>query len=303
MSMRYLRFLTWVLLVVFGVTTASAHDAPADLSGIHIRGAWARATAYVPAADMEVLPGTSSAAYMTIENTGETDLTLTHVTTDISADVMLHNTTMDADGVMRMSMMDEGVRIPAGESFTFEQMGPHIMMMDVTRDLFPGDAITLALHFVDDTAHTAELLIGVPVLEFMPDPSDLAVTQIHFHEAMGDNEPTVMLIVENSAAESDRLIEIVPIAPVSPDAAFAAMPAWEAVPVDADPIAAGQRGAVSTSALNDLLAALQEALPGAALALDLRFESGAVLRIAVPTALHGLAGEPADHSDHGSHSG
>ena len=41
--MRYLRFLTWVLLVVFGMTTASAHDAPADLSVIHIRGAWARA--------------------------------------------------------------------------------------------------------------------------------------------------------------------------------------------------------------------------------------------------------------------
>lgn len=297
--MRIQRLLVICLVLFAGVMSVSAHDGPADVSGIDIRGAWARATAFEPMAGMDVLPGTTASVYMTIDNTGENDLTLTHVTTAIAPEAMLHNTTIDESGVMRMSMMDEGVLIAAGESFAFEQMGPHIMLMDVTRDLFPGDAITLVLHFTDPTDHVAELLVGVPVYEFMPDPVDLAVTQTHFHEAMDDGDATVMFIIENNSAQLERLVEIVPVAPASPAPAFDDMTLWQTVAIDADAIEAGLSGAAATTDLNALIAELAETLPGSALALDLRFESGLVLRTAVPVAVSFEATGSGDHSDHG----
>lgn len=114
--------------------------------------------------DMPAISLPPTAAYMTIGNNSDDDVSLISVSTDVAEFVEIHATTIEND-IARMSPVDE-LDIDAGESVVLEPGGYHIMLINLNRDLIPGETIALKLTF----ASNIEMTIDVPVMdEFMTD--------------------------------------------------------------------------------------------------------------------------------------
>lgn len=96
---------------------------------------------------------TTSAAYATITNDGDAEVTLVSASVPFDATVEVHETLMDADGTMQMQERPDGFAIAAGESFTLEPGGPHIMMIDIDPADITG-TIEVTLVFDDGTEVT-----------------------------------------------------------------------------------------------------------------------------------------------------
>jgi copper(I)-binding protein len=107
---------------------------------------------------------TRSAAYGTIINDGDADVTLVSASVPFDATVEIHETITGDDGSMQMQEVPEGFVVPAGGSFTLEPGGPHIMLIDVD----PADVtgtIDLTMVFDDGT----EVVVGAPVRSLVLD--------------------------------------------------------------------------------------------------------------------------------------
>ena len=110
---------------------------------------------------------TRSAAYGTIVNDGDTDVTLVSASVPFDATVEIHETIMGDDCSMQMQEVPEGFAVPAGGSFTLEPGGPHIMLIDID----PADVtgtIDVTMVFDDGT----EVTVGAPVRPLMMDGMD-----------------------------------------------------------------------------------------------------------------------------------
>lgn len=115
-----------------------------------VEDAWSRASI-----------GTSrpGVAYMTLRNTGGDPVVVTGLRTDLARMPMIHATTTDAQGVTRMSHMEE-VEIAAGETVALAPGGLHVMLMDLQRPMVEGESYTLSVIFADGT----EATVDVPIL-------------------------------------------------------------------------------------------------------------------------------------------
>lgn len=127
-------FLTAALLAA---TTASAHDY--KIGDITIAHPFSFAT---------VGNAPVGGGYMEITNTGETDDTLIAVTVaeDVAGTVQLHQMAMD-DGVMRMSQVEGGIAVPAGETVVLQSGGLHVMFMRLPDGLQEGESFPATLTF------------------------------------------------------------------------------------------------------------------------------------------------------------
>lgn len=96
----------------------------------------------------------SSAAYMTLKNTADSDINIIGVTTDAAASSDLHAMRMQ-DGKMVMFALDS-VSIPAHGEFSFAPGGFHIMLMGLSRPLHEGDVVNIVLHLADGGAFTVQ---------------------------------------------------------------------------------------------------------------------------------------------------
>jgi len=105
------------------------------LAQVQITDAYARST------------GASGAVFAIIINPNAIDDRLLSATTDAAGMVMLHTSKMDANGVMSMPELPDGVVIPAGGSHALARGGDHFMLMGLTRPLAEGDALRLTLMF------------------------------------------------------------------------------------------------------------------------------------------------------------
>jgi copper(I)-binding protein len=101
---------------------------------------------------------TLSAAYGTIMNNGDADVTLVSASVPFEATVEIHETIMGDDGSMQMQEVPEGFVVPAGGSFTLEPGGPHIMLIDIDPADITG-TIDVTMVFDDGT----EVTVGAPV--------------------------------------------------------------------------------------------------------------------------------------------
>ena len=101
---------------------------------------------------------TTSAAYGTITNNGDTDVTLLAGSVPLDATVEIHETLMDDDGVMEMQERDDGFVIAAGATFELEPGGPHVMMLGIDPTDFVGE-IDVTMIFDDGT----ELTVAAPI--------------------------------------------------------------------------------------------------------------------------------------------
>ncbi|MEC7764129.1 MAG: copper chaperone PCu(A)C [Pseudomonadota bacterium] len=115
-----------------------------------VEDAWSRASI-----------GTSrpGAAYMTLRNTGAGPVVVSGLRTDLAMRSMIHSTTTDAQGVTRMSHMEE-VEIAAGEAVALAPGGLHVMLMELQRPMVEGESFTLSVIFADGT----EASVEVPIL-------------------------------------------------------------------------------------------------------------------------------------------
>jgi copper(I)-binding protein len=126
------------LLLVALVVAACGGSAGPDADGsatVTVSDAWARAAA----------AGGVSAAYMTIANDGSAADALVGVSApDVTASASLHETTTSADGMTGMQHTPS-IAVPAGGTVALEPGGYHVMLMDLTKALAPGDTVTLTL--------------------------------------------------------------------------------------------------------------------------------------------------------------
>ena len=139
-----------ILIFVLLLATLLVSACGAASGELTIQDAWAR-----PANT-----GENGAAYFIIENGTASDDSLMSVSSDIATAAEVHMSMGDANGVMSMQMQ-EAVTIPAGEPVEFKPGGLHVMLVNLTRDLKPGETITLTLNFKE----TGNVIVEVPVKE------------------------------------------------------------------------------------------------------------------------------------------
>ncbi|UVE96721.1 copper chaperone PCu(A)C [Dietzia sp. B32] len=118
-----------------GAVTTTTADTAASTATITFDDGWAKAT------DSEM-----SGVFGTITNTGDTDLHLTGVDSDLGGSTELHETVPGASGMM-MQEREEGFVIPAGGELVLAPGGNHIMLMELARPITTGQQITLTLEF------------------------------------------------------------------------------------------------------------------------------------------------------------
>lgn len=316
-------FLGFLLLLVLSVVPALAHET-ADIA---ITGVWVRATAgpvamggghgmgaMHGAATAEADTGTTfgpSAVYMTIENRGGHPIRLSSVATAAAGLVEIHETQMEND-VMRMRPLAAGLDIPAGETVSLAPGGYHIMLLDLPRDLLPGEAIALALTFemVDDSGavdgEPMVIEVGAPVLTEPPVVSAVVAVGAWArataarmdmggmgHTDAATPEPdavygpsAVYMALENRGAAADRLVAartdaagLVEIHETQMENDVMRMRPL----ADGLELPAGGRVMLEPGGYHIMLLDLpRDLLPGEAIAVTLVFESGAELVIGAP---------------------
>ena len=89
----------------------------------------------------------SGAAFMTLQNTGAADCTLTAVTTETAELAELHGHMDMGDGVMKMGKIEGGITVPAGAEHKLMRGGDHVMLMGLKAPLENGQDVALSLDF------------------------------------------------------------------------------------------------------------------------------------------------------------
>lgn len=235
----------------------------------------------------------TSAAYMQIENPGETPLTLVGAAAEVSEVVEIHEVTM-VDDVMQMRPVEGGIEIPAGESVSLEPGGYHVMFIGVLDTIEPGNAfpITLTFAYADDMGAdmTMDVVVAAIVLEEPPAESPIVVYGGWARAVVGGEGVTsaAYLTLDNRGDDPDRLISAYTDAATATELHEMMMDGEVMVmrPVEGGiDIPAGETHTVALApgGLHVMMIGVPEDLVvGEALVLTLTFESGLELQLAVP---------------------
>jgi len=93
-------------------------------------------------------PGAAnSAGYLTVTNSSESPLTIIGASSPAASRVELH-TTLQQDGMMRMRAV-ESLPLAPGESAELAPGGMHLMLMQLTTPLVPGNTMQLCLELAE----------------------------------------------------------------------------------------------------------------------------------------------------------
>lgn len=101
----------------------------------------------------------TGAAFMVIHNTGETEDRLIAASSDVAKRVELHTHIDQGDGVMKMTELEDGITIAAGESHVMARGGDHVMFMGLTEPFEQGTTIDVTLRF----EQAGDIVITIPV--------------------------------------------------------------------------------------------------------------------------------------------
>lgn len=124
------RFLTLLALLMIAPIQA--------LADVTVEGAWVRLPP--PVAD-------TAAAYLTLKNSGDADVTVTGVTTAVADAPDFHSMKME-NGTMSMQKMDPVV-IPAHGELAFTPGGNHLMLTGLKEKLEAGQHVMLTIKTSD----------------------------------------------------------------------------------------------------------------------------------------------------------
>ncbi|CAD0184948.1 hypothetical protein RUESEDTHA_01831 [Ruegeria sp. THAF57] len=101
----------------------------------------------------------AGAAFMMIQNLGETDDRLIAAESDVAARVELHTHQVDDNGVAKMLHVEEGFVIPAGETHMLKRGGDHVMFMGISAPFEQGATVPVTLVF----EKAGEIVVDIPV--------------------------------------------------------------------------------------------------------------------------------------------
>lgn len=104
--------------------------------------------------------GSTAALYLTLVQEGGDDR-LVGVSTEVSEVVGVMTADMAMDDPLTDRSVD--VALPAGETVEFAPGGDHLMLVDVSRDLDPGDNVTVTLVF----ERHGEVTVQAPILSLL----------------------------------------------------------------------------------------------------------------------------------------
>jgi len=145
------------IALAFGLTTGLAACSPEADTGsnpatedlvdqpITFERAWGKAT-----------DTSMSGVFGTLTNHTDEDITLESASSPVADLVELHETVM-VDGQMLMREVEGGFVVPAGQSREFIPGEDHIMLMELTEELLPGQLLPITLTFSDGTVLELEL--------------------------------------------------------------------------------------------------------------------------------------------------
>ena len=101
----------------------------------------------VSQASVRLLAGDMPAAgYLLIKNTGNLDDRLVSVSADFADMLMLHQSSVDSNGVASMKMIMV-IDVPAGQQVELKPGGFHIVLQGLKPGIKAGDMVTLLLQF------------------------------------------------------------------------------------------------------------------------------------------------------------
>lgn len=160
-----------VSLTLGGCGDDTSSDPNALPDKLTVSDAWVRATTGTQDPSM-------TAAFMVIGNGTDEDVRLTSASSPVSDMVQIHEMTRDADGGMVMQEAPDGVTVRAGKEQMLAPGGFHVMLMNLTDELAPGDEVDLTLEF----SNGSKVDVTAPVKEYTeeenhyhstsPSPSD-----------------------------------------------------------------------------------------------------------------------------------
>lgn len=100
-----------------------------------------------------------TAAFGTLVNDGDSDITVVSATSDITDMMELHETVENSDGSMAMQPKDGGFTVPAGGEHELAPGGDHLMVMGLTRAIEPGETVTFTLTLDDGSTTEVEATV------------------------------------------------------------------------------------------------------------------------------------------------
>lgn len=95
---------------------------------------------------VKTAPSGMTAAFVTLTNSTDTAQVLVSASTPVATSVQLHET-VEQGGQMVMREQKDGITVPANGVVVLEPGGQHIMLMDVTTAIKPGDVVPFTLTF------------------------------------------------------------------------------------------------------------------------------------------------------------
>jgi copper(I)-binding protein len=122
-------------------STSATASASAAAGVVTVRDAW------VKAADKGM-----TAAFGTLVNDGDADVTITSASTEVSP-MELHEMTLK-DGKMVMQQKQGGIVVKAHSSTTLQPGGEHLMLTNLKQAVKAGDELTFTLTFADGKTQT-----------------------------------------------------------------------------------------------------------------------------------------------------
>lgn len=122
-----------------------AATAATAAKSVEVSDAWVRSTE--GAKDTSV-----SAAFMVLDNTGSNDVELVGASSDVAERTELHEMERH-EGKSMMNKIEGGLELRAGSGQLLQPGGNHVMLMDLTQELAPGDEVKVVLEFSDGSTH------------------------------------------------------------------------------------------------------------------------------------------------------
>ncbi|WP_238935772.1 copper chaperone PCu(A)C [Sulfitobacter mediterraneus] len=142
--MTYTRFFTAAYAALFMLA------APAFAGEIMVKDPYARSS--TPSSP-------TGAAFMTLMNHSDQDDRLIAASSDVAGRVELHTHIEDENGVMKMTEVEGGIALPAGEMHALKRGGDHVMFMGLKAPLEQDAEITVTLTF----EKAGDMEVKVPV--------------------------------------------------------------------------------------------------------------------------------------------
>ncbi len=128
-------------LAACGSESSDDADAASD-AAISVSDAWVKAS-----------EGPMTGSFGVITNSSDSDVTVVSASTTASDRTELHEVVM-IDGEMKMQQKDGGFVVPAGGDHVLEPGNDHVMVMDMSDPVEPGEDVEITLTLDDGTTYT-----------------------------------------------------------------------------------------------------------------------------------------------------